>query len=368
MRSVTGVVMRGAPKGPRPLGGARVVLHRVAPDAAGPLDSLLTDQRGRYRFRYRPFGSDEAVYFVSATHQSITYFTAPLRAADVSGDDALITVFDTTSGPLPLHVVGHHLVVAQANANGRREVVEVFELGNDSSLTLVSGASGKPTWSARMPAGAENARVNPTGEIAPNSARFADGRAQFVSPLSPGVHQLSYAYDLPASALPLSIVLEQPSEVLEVLVEEQGATVTGARLSEVAPVATSGRTFRRFLGQVVPAGSVVRIDVPFAIGAARQRWLLVVAVTCGAAMALALIVALRTRRRGAGMSTAVDISPAPPPVLRPSEQLLSAIASLDARFERLPAASDDERARYASERQELKTRLAVALAEERRRE
>ena len=366
-RSVAGVVMRGTSTGPRAVGDVRVVLHRVGPDVAGPLDSLLTDPRGRYAFRYRISGSPEAVYFVSATYRGITYFTAPLRTGAVTGDDALITVFDTTSGPLPLHVVGHHVVVSQPNANGRREVVEVFEVGNDSSVTLVSGGSGRPTWSARLAPGAENPRVNPTGEVGPSTTRFADGRAQFMSPMSPGVHQLSYAYELPSRALPLSVTVERPSEVLEVLVEEQGARVSGARMEEVAPVTTSGRTFRRFMGQAVPAGTVVRIDVPFAFGAARQRWLWIVAATCALAMLAALAVALgRSRHRARAMARVTNERPAVP--LRPSERLLSEIAALDARFERNGRATNDERAGYESERAALKARLAAALADERRSE
>ena len=363
-RSVAGVVQRGTATGPRPIANIRVVLHRVAPDAAGPLDSLLTDSRGRYAFRYRPFGSGDAVYFVSASYQSITYFTSPLRAADVRGDDALITVFDTTSGVVPIHVVGHHVVIAQPTANGRREVVEVFELGNDSSVTLVSRGAGQPSWSAPLPGGAENPRVNPTGEIAPNNATFADGRAQFVAPLSPGVHQLSYAYDLGPGALPLSIAVEQASEVVEILLEERDAVVNGPRLAEVAPVTTAGRTFRRFLGQQVPAGSVVRVDVPFALGAVRQRWVLALAVICGAVMLGAFALALRQRQgrvRGAA-PVGFDAASA---AMRPSEALFREIAALDARVERLSGATDEERARFAAERQQLKERLAAALAAER---
>jgi hypothetical protein len=207
--------------------------------------------------------------------------------------------------------------------------------------------------------------VNPTGEAGPSNTRFADGRAQFVSPMSPGVHQLSYAYELPSRALPLAVTVERPSEVLELLVEEQGATVSGARMEEVAPVTTSGRTFRRFMGQAVPAGTVVRVDVPFAFGAARQRWLWIVAATCAASMLAALGVALGRSRRRVRVATH-GIPMAPRVLLRPSEQLLSEIAALDARFERNSGVSDDERARYESERSALKARLAAALADERR--
>src|SRR5919107_51487 len=47
--------------------GAWVVLHRVGPDRAGPLDSIQSDARGRYSFSYERTGSEDAVYFVSAS-------------------------------------------------------------------------------------------------------------------------------------------------------------------------------------------------------------------------------------------------------------------------------------------------------------
>ena len=46
-----------------PVSGVRVVLHRVGPDRAGPLDSLQSDSRGRYSFKYQRTGSEDAIYF-----------------------------------------------------------------------------------------------------------------------------------------------------------------------------------------------------------------------------------------------------------------------------------------------------------------
>ena len=45
-------------------------------------------------------------------------------------------MFDTTSGPVPLMVQGHHLVVSAPKPDGGREIVEVYELSNDSTVTL----------------------------------------------------------------------------------------------------------------------------------------------------------------------------------------------------------------------------------------
>lgn len=356
-RRVDGIVLHGETKGPRPISGVRVVLHRVGSDRAGPLDSAVTDTRGRYRFRFSTSGSPDAIYFVSASYDGIAYFSVPLREPVTGGDDAQITVFDTTSGPVPIHVVGHHVILGSPDGKGNREAVEVFELQNDSSVTRVSGGRAAPVWTTTLPRSATNAKINPTGDISPNAVSFDGGRVRLFAPISPGARQLSYAYQLPRDALPLSLALDAPTGVLEVLTEEPRATVTGGNLTEVAPTATAGRTFRRFLGQNVPAQSVVRIDVPFAIGESRVRWFAAVALVCGLAMLGSITVALRRRR--------VVIVPAPAsPYRRETESLLQAIATLDAAFERNANPTADDRARYDADRGRLKARLAAALAAE----
>lgn len=349
--------MHGEAKGPRPVSGVRVVLHRVGSDRAGPLDSTVTDARGRYRFRFSTSGSPDAIYFVSASYDGIAYFSVPLREPVTIGDDAQITVFDTTSGPVPIHVVGHHVILGSPDGQSRREVVEVFELQNDSSVTRVSGGRTQPVWTTALPRGAANPRINPTGDISPNAVTFADGRVRLFAPISPGARQLSYAYQLPRDALPLSIALDEPTGVLEVLTEEPRATVTGANLTEVAATATAGRTFRRFLGQNIAAESAVRIDVPFALGDSRLRWFAAVAVVCGLAMVGSIVVAMRRRR-------IVPVATPPSPYSRETEELLRAIATLDVAFERNPDPTADDRARYDAERAQLKARLGAALAGE----
>jgi len=316
---------------------------------------MLTDARGRYHFRYTPSGSTEAIYFVSASYDGIAYFSVPLREPVTRGDDAGIMVFDTTSGPVPINILGHHVILGAPDPQGQREAVEVFELGNDSSVTRVSGGSNRPVWTTQLPRKALDPKINPTGEVAPSAVSFADGRVRLFAPVSPGARQLSYAYRLPRNALPITIPIDQPTSVLEVLLEEPKATVSGTSITEVAPTATSGRTFRRFLGQNI-ALSRLLIDVPFTLGDARSLYFVVVAGVCGAAMVAAIVVA--ARRRGDAIPASVA-SPA-----RPTDALLHAIATLDARFETAPASSAEDRAAYEAERARLKSRLAAALAEE----
>jgi hypothetical protein len=203
-----------------------------------------------------------------------------------------------------------------------------------------------------MPNGALDPKVNPSGEVSPKAITFAGGIVKLFAPISPGPRQLSYAYQLPRGALPLSLAIDEPTGVLEVLLEEPTATVSGGNLSEVAPTTTAGRSFRRFLAQNVPAPSVVRVDVPFTLGASRSRYFVAIGVVCGLAMLTAIVVATRQRRPKSVTSP------------RPADALLHAIATLDARFEQRNGSSSDARAEYEAERARLKAQLAAVLAEE----
>ncbi len=272
-RRVDGHVVRGTRTGSVPVAGSWVVVHRVGTDRSGPLDSTRTDGAGRFSLHYKTSGDTSAVYFVSTSYGGVAYFSRPLREPVVSGDDGTLMVFDTTSRAFPIAIAGRHVIVSTPDANGRRSVGEVYELQNDSALTLVARDSTAPVWSAHVPAGALSLDVNPSGDIAAGAVAHAGSAVQLFAPLSPGLRQFAFSYDLPAKAFPLLVPAEQPIGVLELLVQERMAhvSVSGVNLREMAPVSPDGRVFRRFLARDVPPGSVVQIEVPRVIGAERER-------------------------------------------------------------------------------------------------
>lgn len=337
----------------RPVSGIWVTLHRVAVDSAGPLDSMRSGPDGAYAFRYRPWGDDDALYFVSASYGGIAYFAPPLRAARVTGEDAEIVVFDTTSRPLPIAVRGRHVVVSAPDPSGKRSVVEVFELSNDSSVTRVA-ADTQPTWETHLPDGASDFAVG-QGDVAPDAVTMRDGRVAVFAPLAPGLKQISFQYRLPPDAFPLSMPAATPIDVLEVLIEEATGEASGAGLGEQNPVSVEGRTFRRFLAQDAPAGGVMRIAMPSVPAAVRrERWLLGVAGLVGGAMLVALLIALSLRGRARAI---VRREEADVP-----ETLADRIADLDAAFERVESPGAHARVAYDTQRAALKAQLARALA------
>jgi hypothetical protein len=358
-RRVDGRVVLGTREGQEPVRDVWVILHRVGSDTAGALDSIRTSTRGAYGFRYRPFGDSSAIYFVSASYGGIAYFT-PLHREIVSGDDATITVFDTTSRAITIHVGGRHVIIGAPQANGRRPIGEVYELLNDTTVTLVARDS-TPLWTARIPPRAEGFQLNAGTDLAPGAVTRRDDVIGLFAPLSPGVRQLPFTYELPGSAFPLDIRVDRPTGILELLVQEPAAKVTGPRLEEVAPVNTEGRTLRRFLARDVPPGSTFHVDLPALSGVTRTTLMFSIAAALAAAM-LAALGLTRARRESSRRPVSVAV-PAPS---SPSETLLRAIAALDLEFEQSTDRSDAAQREYAARRAALKAQLAVALAGERR--
>ena len=346
---IEGRVMRPVVTGETPVPGIVVTLHRVGADSSGPMDSVRTDARGTYRITYRRWGSPEAIYFVSAVYRGIAYFSSPVRAAITRGDEAEIVVFDTTSAPVPFSVQGHHYVIGAPRPTGQRDIVEVYEISNDTVVTAVGRDSLAAVWSAPLPAGFSGFTAA-SGDVSASSLRTRDGRVELVAPFSPGVKQLSFTYVLEPKSFPLEIVLDRPNAVLEVLLEEATAQVRSPLLRSEGTATTQGRTFKRFLAQNVPVGHRVRIEVPSSAAAARST--VVVALSVG--LALAMVGALWVAyRRGARVR--------PVPAARENvESLAAAIAALDARHESSDPTLPPER--YAAERAALKARLSAVLA------
>ena len=194
-------------------------------------------------------------------YRGIAYFSTPIQSARASGEEGEITVFDTTSKPVDFHVRGHHIVVSAPRPDGSRDIVEVWELSNDTTATVVGKDTLSPVWSTALPNGATNFAAG-QGDVGASSIVARGDRVVLLAPFGPGVKQISYSYSVTPSLFPLTLKLEKPTSVLEVLLEEPLAQVTGGSLRATDAATTAGRTFKRFLAQDVAGGSSVHIDVP----------------------------------------------------------------------------------------------------------
>jgi hypothetical protein len=338
-----------------------VTLHRVGKDSQGPLDSMRTNAKGEYHFAFRTRGLADAVYFTSVTWGGIAYFTAPLRNTVVRDRDAEITVFDTTTRTFPFTVSGRHLIISAADTNNLRTVIEVFEISNDSTLTVISGdaKTGKPTWSVAVPVDARKVTVG-QGEVSADAFKAGSGRVSIFSALAPGIKQLSFSYRVPSQSFPLPFVIEHGATVLEVLLEEPTGRVIGAGLASTDPITLENRTFRRFLAQDVKDGSAITVDLPSGPSIGRNLYIAALLGTIGVIMLLMLLRAMQRRKP---ITYAVQTVHAAERVEAPlADRLAREIAALDATFARQDNPSDSLRAAYTERRAELKDALAAELA------
>ena len=348
-REVSGVVSIGEARGERPAEGAWVTLHRVGTDRAGALDSMRTTAGGLYRFRYQAVGDTNALYFVSSRHAGIAYFSAPLRGALVPEGAGDLLLFDTTSGPVPIHLRGRHMVFMTPGGDRTRTVVEAFQLSNDSSITRVARGS-EPVFSALLPDGATDVQAR-EGDLAPESVVFAQGRLGVFAPVPPGVKQFSVTYHLPATAL-VTVPGSAAVSALEVLTEGDATTASGAGLTEGKATALNGRQFRRFLAQDVPANSVFTLSSQAPAATLNPRIAFIV-IGVGATLLLALARSFGWRANSARARPSHNDDP---------DTLDVELGALDAAFANLAEPTAAQRADHYQARAHLTARRARALA------
>jgi hypothetical protein len=347
-RRLEGRVVRAAPGGRTvALAGTWAVLHRVSSSGGAAIDSMRTRADGSFAFRYRVQGDTNALYFVSTMRGGVAYFTQPTRDAQVRGDAATLTVFDTTSAPIPIGIKARHIIVTAPDSSGAtRTVIEVYELENPDHRTRVAGEA--PTFVAPLLQGVTQIGGG-EGDISPDAMRVVEGRVEVVAPIAPGLKQFSFIYDVPVDAS-LAFMVEDSLPVLEILVEDPRGTASGGGMVEVSATSVEGRAFKRFLAQDVPAPTVVDVRAPGKVNAGLRIAFIVLGV------GMAMLGGLATMFLRGGPRAFSRKSRATP------ESLALRVAELDRAFAAIAAPTEAQRAEHFVERARLKGELSALLA------
>ena len=350
---VTGRVRRVTAGDTVPVAGGAVVLHQVRQGQGGPVDSALTDRRGRYRL-VSPVKDTAAIYLVSHKHDGIVYFTVPVRGSDADRDTLpTLLVYDTSSTE-PLVALGQrHMVIRQAGKSGSRRVIDLVVLENIGLKTRVSPDSLNPVWRGVIPKEAIALEIG-QGDISPDAIRTTADTIEVFAPISPGERQLVLSYLIPTSVTRLRLPVDQDIGRFNLLVQDMTATTTGVLVPKGVE-RIEDDSFLRWEGFAVQPGDSVMVTFPAEPFALTKLWWLIAAAVA-VTLATALLFWYRTQQPAA---VSGDLPP---------EILAHRIAALDEEFERMQdTASEAEIRQNRVQREELKSRLGAALANRSRR-
>jgi hypothetical protein len=330
-----------------PAAGSWVVLHRVGRDRQGPLDSVRTGSDGRFSFTYP--ADTTGLHIITAGHAGIQYFSPPLSTNPDVPNPPLTLVVNDTSSSAPVETTSRFIVVSAPEADGFRTVVELLTFTNQSSFTRVAPDSVTAAWSFGVPASAERFVAEP-GELSHEAIVLGPASVSIFAPLAPGDRQLTLRYAVPRTEGTVTWPFTQRASGVELLVEEDGATVGAPSLEQVDSTIIDGRRFRRWAGTMAAGDSIVlEVPAPLRLGGGVLPAL--VGVTA-LAMTWALWRALRSRGQ---MESPRREGP---------EALVDRIARLD-EANRDTAPGTPEADAYQHERAQLKSALARLLAERR---
>lgn len=333
-----------------PVAGAWAVLHQVSLRGGAPVDSVRTDRAGRYQV-LAPIRDTTTVYIVSVRYAGIAYFTRPLHAARgaVRGTAETLAVYDTSSTRPVVELAQRHIIVRRPGADGARSVLELVVLRNTGERTRISPDTSRPVWQGMLPAGAIRLEVGESDVSAEAVYRRGDSLA-VAAPVPPGEKQVVVSYVLPRARRALDLMVDQPVERLNVLVEDSAATLAGDALERMGNETIEGASFVRFARNDVAPGAHVLVRFPRAGFSAGSLWWVVVGLA-GAGLATGLVLAWR--RTQPAVATALPADP---------NLIAAEIAALDAAFEQRPDPTPEDRAAYQRRRAVLIARLEELLS------
>jgi len=351
---VLGRVARLAGADTLALAGAEVVLHRIGTREQGPVDSLLADRAGRFRFRFTI--DSAAIYLLSVRHHGISYFSSPVaREPGTRTDDILLIVSDTSSAA-PVSLAARSLVVGAAEPSGARLVVEVIELANRGQRTRVAPDS-VPTAALALARGGSAFQVQDT-DLSPDAVQVRGDSLLIFAPLAPGARMVILQYSIAAGVRRLELPPGPAVDTLQILLDPRGLALRGD-LPAAGQQIIDGRPYDRWIG-AWPAGTPLAIEVT---GLVVGQGTALAALVAALALALGAGLLFLTRRRRAPPAGGPLASPR-----RRAPELLEALGRLDAAYQgRQADTPPDQWHRYQAERARLKAEFEAALASEGRR-
>ena len=226
------------------------------------MDSARTGADGRYVFPItRAAPEMPCTSFLRRTMASrICRSRSPRRSPRGRGGDHGVR---HDLAHVPLRVRGRHLVVSAPGANGSRSVVEVFELSNDTSVTVVSPGTGDRSADVVLvlPPGAQGVQVG-QGDDQADAVTVRDNRIAVFAPFAPGLKQMSFSYSLPPASFPLARRCQAARSSSRCCSRKPVREPLACHSARKRRSPIEGRIFRRFIAAGCPGRTALRIRVP----------------------------------------------------------------------------------------------------------
>ena len=245
-------------QGGEPVPDVPVTLHRVASTGSGEVASARSGEDGGFRFPLETVdGATFTVFFVTADHLSVRYFGPPFHPGDPA-DGYTVAVYDTASAlPEPVRIVRRDVVLIP-ESGGSWEVNEVVRILNPTSTSLVT-EPGMPTWDFGIPGGAGQFQAG-EGDILPTEVSLMEDRVLLLTPVVPGERDLFIRYRLPASPGNATIPLDQPTDSLNLFVQQPSHLSGVEGLATTRMIDAQGQEFLLYAGSGFQSGGDIQLS------------------------------------------------------------------------------------------------------------
>ena len=236
-----------------------VILIFLTDEMARETRTTKTDVKGRFEFT--ELDTDKE-YMVSVYYGGVNYYYPVVFGAGETMISIEMSVCDTTTSDERIRVTMAHIIMYIEEES--ISVTEVFLLVNDGDRTYVgSGGEVRGTIVFTLPEGASDFDAPPDlieDYIFLNSNKVAD-----TLPFPPGERQLVYSYRLvrePSSDFMLNLVMDYPTDRIEIMMQGTDIEVASAQLRPLEPVdSETGERFIHLGGQNLLRGDTVDISI-----------------------------------------------------------------------------------------------------------
>lgn len=330
-----------------------ITLRTYLDNAAVDSTTTKTDALGNFIFEGLSTESAYSYQIALTFQEAVYYYSDWLIFAEAETSKLIVvTVYDATTSDEAIRVVAAHTVITIGEDNSLL-VEEFFVFSNEADLTyvgseVINSEGDKETLKFLLPDEAVDIRPD-AGLVEGWVQESADG---FVStlPVEPGEKLIIYSYKVTYSsgAYTLSKGMAYDTDIFTLLVQGEGTTVTGERLTAQEPIILEDVWYNHLSVQDLASGEVLTINIS-GLPTSQNIIIWVIIVLVVMSLVSALIYMMRKKQP---QPVSAEDSPS-----QKKQRLLTELAQLDDDFE----ADKIVEKEYHALREMMKLQLAELL-------